>query len=158
MRTRLELDTKQSSESFYNDRFSTGYMDEWPLWKQRRVAEIIRSTDLPTKGNALDFGCGTEVFTEVLRGSLPPSWVVYGTDLSPVAIKIARSRRSDCDFFELDKLLIQLRSGKVGSEFDHVVSHGGVIDRAFDQVVEDEADLCCRAPVPSEAELVEVLL
>ncbi len=58
----------------------------------------------------------------------------------------------------LRKLLIQLRSGKVGSEFDHVVSHGGVIDRAFDQVVEDEADLCCRAPVPSEAELVEVLL
>jgi|GEM_PF-2731416 len=44
------------------------------------------------------------------------------------------------------------------SEFDHVVCHGVVFDRAFDQALEYETDFRAGSPVASETELVQVLL
>ncbi len=56
------------------------------------------------------------------------------------------------------KLLIRLRSRVLISELDHVVCRGVVFDRAFDEAVEYETDFRACSPIPSETELVEVLL
>ncbi|MCX5891404.1 MAG: class I SAM-dependent methyltransferase, partial [Deltaproteobacteria bacterium] len=90
-------DLKESIQ-FYEDRYSKGYMDEWDPAKKQRVKEIIQGLNLPDTGEALDFGCGTGIFTAILKEALP-RWNIYGTDISVDAIAKARERHSDCTFF-----------------------------------------------------------
>ncbi|MFZ5570632.1 MAG: class I SAM-dependent methyltransferase [Thermodesulfobacteriota bacterium] len=85
---------------FYEQRYRKGYMNYWPDERQKRIYAIVRSLDLPEKGEALDFGCGNGIFTEVLRRALPASWLVYGVDISATAIQNAGSRYPQCRFFE----------------------------------------------------------
>lgn len=91
-------DQKQSIE-FYDDRYKQGYMDEWPIEKKRKLLEVIQDIQLPAKGEALDFGCGNGVLTEIIRQALP-SWKIYGTDISKNAVSNARLRYPECTFFE----------------------------------------------------------
>ena len=91
---------RQSAE-FYEESYKRGYMDEWPLKKKQRVIEIIRGLQLPEKGDALDFGCGNGILTEIVRQVLP-AWNVYGTDISITAIEHAKARYPDCCFFHLE--------------------------------------------------------
>ena len=93
-----ELYDQQASERFYDERFSEGYMDAWPPEKKKRVLQVIQGLDLPSEGEALDFGCGNGVFTEVMQDALP-NWRIYGTDISSVAIENARQRLPGCTFF-----------------------------------------------------------
>lgn len=74
-------------------------MDEWPVEHKRKLFEIIRELRLPAQGDALDFGCGNGVLTEIVRQALP-CWRIYGTDLSNKAVANARTRFPDCTFFE----------------------------------------------------------
>lgn len=91
-------DQKQSIE-FYEDRYKQGYMDEWPIEKKRKIFEVIQELPLPAKGEALDFGCGNGVLTEIIRQALP-AWKIFGTDLSKKAIDNAKIRYPGCTFFE----------------------------------------------------------
>lgn len=91
-------DHMQSAE-FYENRYEHGYMDEWPIENKRKIFEVIMELQLPSKGEALDFGCGNGVLTEIIRQALP-SWKVYGTDLSKKAINNARIRFPNCTFFD----------------------------------------------------------
>jgi trans-aconitate methyltransferase len=93
-------DEKQSAE-FYEDRYEQGYMEEWPIEKKRKILRIIRELQLPPEGEALDFGCGNGVVTEIIRQALP-AWKVYGTDISGTAIANANNRYPDCTFFTAD--------------------------------------------------------
>ena len=93
-----ELHDRDRSEAYYDERYEHGYMDEWPAETKARIVEVIRSLDLPASGDALDFGCGNGVLTEVLREALP-GWRVYGSDLSHVAVENARRRHPRCAFF-----------------------------------------------------------
>jgi SAM-dependent methyltransferase len=93
-----ELNDRHSSVRFYQDRYEAGYMDDWPIWKKRRVRDLIRSLRLPTTGRALDFGCGQGIFTQVVKDALP-EWDVYGCDLSETAVEIATRRFPSCSFF-----------------------------------------------------------
>ncbi|GJQ22599.1 MAG: hypothetical protein HBSAPP01_03890 [Candidatus Brocadia sapporoensis] len=97
-RTSRLYNQKQSVE-FYENRYEQGYMDEWPIEKKRKIFEVIQLLQLPAKGEALDFGCGNGVLTEIVRQALP-SWKVYGTDISKKAIANARIRYPECTFFE----------------------------------------------------------
>ncbi len=92
---------KATSLDFYKARYAHGYMDQWPIEKQHRVFEVVRGLNLPAQGNALDFGCGNGVFTEVIRRTLP-GWTVYGTDISETAIRNAAQRYPKCRFFVLE--------------------------------------------------------
>jgi SAM-dependent methyltransferase len=94
-------DQKQSV-AFYEQRYEHGYMDEWPIEHKRKIVEIIQELPLPANGEALDFGCGNGVLTEVIRQALP-SWKIYGTDLSTKAISNATNRYPNCIFFEANK-------------------------------------------------------
>jgi len=71
----------------------------------KRSAESLRSSaifDLPDVGEALDFGCGNGVFTDVIKRALPTGWKVYGTDISEIAIENVKKRYPECVFFVAD--------------------------------------------------------
>jgi SAM-dependent methyltransferase len=87
----------ERAREFYDARYLEGYMDDWPAWKKQRVADLLRALALPSTGKVLDFGCGTGVFTEVIKAVLP-AWQVFGTELSDVALQLARRRLPDCRF------------------------------------------------------------
>lgn len=111
-----QLHDPEIATRFYDARFRGGYMDQWPDAKCARVAAFIRELSLPSRGRALDFGCGTGVFTRVLRQALP-EWDVYGTDLSPAAVEIASQRNTDCRFYTLPEC------SRHAGEFDLVFTH-----------------------------------
>ncbi len=95
---------KDESEKYYDDKYSRKrflnleYMDEWNEEKKERIFNLIRELDLPEKGDALDFGCGSGVLTDLIRRALP-GYHVYGADLSRRAIDKARERYKKCTFF-----------------------------------------------------------
>lgn len=88
-----------SLEAVYDQWYANAYMDDWPQWKKQRVASVIKSMQLPEKGVALDFGCGSGVFTRVLKEVLP-GWDVYGSDLSEVAMSIAKERSVNVQYLK----------------------------------------------------------
>lgn len=92
---------QQHSAAFYDDRYQHGYMDEWPAEKKRKLCTILQALQLPETGEALDFGCGNGILTDIIRQALP-SWKVYGTDISGNAVANARTRYPACTFFEAD--------------------------------------------------------
>jgi SAM-dependent methyltransferase len=94
----LELRDPKIAAAFYDERYTTGYMDSWPPETLDRVREVIKAADLPATGVALDFGCGTGVFTAVLCEALP-GWTILGTDVSAGAVAKARSRVPQATFF-----------------------------------------------------------
>jgi trans-aconitate methyltransferase len=96
-----QLYDQEQAVEFYEERYEQGYMDEWPPEKKRRVLEVIRGLQLPDKGEALDFGCGNGVLTEIVRQALP-SWTIFGVDISKNAIANAKNRYPSCTFFEAD--------------------------------------------------------
>lgn len=101
--------------AFYDQRYSRGYMDDWPREKKQRVFALVRSLALPPSGLALDYGCGNGVFTEVLRSALGPGWQVVGSDVSTVALANARERFPNCQFVQFGDL--------AGRQFDFFFSH-----------------------------------
>ena len=101
---------------FYDQRFRQGYMEDWSTEKRDRVFRLIKELPLPPRGRALDFGCGTGMFSEVLAKALP-GWVIEGTDLSSVAVETAASRLPQCRFFQFADC-----SSRQG-EFDLIFTH-----------------------------------
>ncbi len=84
------LTSDDDTAQFYDDRYSSGYMESWPDWKLNRVRALVRELPLPKTGRALDFGCGNGLFTRVLAEALP-GWQVCGVDISATAIEQARA-------------------------------------------------------------------
>jgi SAM-dependent methyltransferase len=115
---------KERSSGFYENRYRQGYMDDWPIEKKRKIFEVIQDLKLPAKGEALDFGCGNGVLTEIIRQALP-SWKISGTDLSAKALDNARKRYPDCTFFEIN------RSNSKSKKFDFIFTHH-VFEHVFD--------------------------
>jgi len=108
---------RDASIDFYQYRYSKGYMDEWPAEKRQRVLEIIRMLELPDTGEALDFGCGNGVFTNVIKQALPSGWKVYGTDISTIAVENAIKRYPGCTFF------VTSDKRAAGKKFDFLFTH-----------------------------------
>lgn len=125
MRTQnLDLHVEKDSKFFYEDRYSKGYMEEWPIEKKQRVFEVIKDLNLPEYGEALDFGCGNGVFTDVLRAVLP-KWKIYGNDISELAISNAIKRFPECIFFVKDDDRFK------DKKFNFIFSHH-VLEHVFD--------------------------
>lgn len=118
---------KDRSVAFYEKRYSdgSGYMEEWPIEKKRRVFDVIRSLGLPIEGEAVDYGCGNGVFTDVLRQALAPGWKVYGVDVSEAAVERARKQNPDCAFYLSSDLQ------RIGKTFDFVFTHH-VLEHVYD--------------------------
>ena len=84
--------------AFYDERYAKGYLEEWPERQLQRIDRLVRELDLPLRGRALDFGCGTGVFTAVLKNALP-GWELHGLEISSVAVRRARDCLPECTFF-----------------------------------------------------------
>jgi SAM-dependent methyltransferase len=129
----MDLYNQEESIQFYEKRYSKGYMDEWEPTKKQRVFEIIKDLNLPDIGTALDFGCGTGVFTEVIKKALP-NWQVYGTDISSAAIGRAKERHTDCNFFILSDN--NYKNMKVDFLFTHhVLEHVYNINNVIEEII-----------------------
>ena len=120
----FNLYDSKSSLKFYEERYSGDYMRDWPESKKKKVTQIIKEINLPAYGEALDFGCGNGVFTEVIRTCLP-NWKVYGTDISSNAINNAKRRFPDCIFFDNSEKNYKKKS------FDFIFTNH-VIEHVFD--------------------------
>jgi len=133
-----QLRNQIAAQAFYNNRYENStYMDDrdWSAEKRARVARLISELPLPATGTVLDFGCGTGVFTGVLKSALP-SWQVVGTDISSEALKRAQSRLPMCRFFDLSEI------EHANGQFDLIFSH---------HVLEHVSDLSHVATVLAQA-------
>lgn len=124
----MNLTNENDAVNFYDDRYSKGYMDEWPAEKKQRVLDLVRGLNLPERGDAVDFGCGNGEFTGVLKRALP-GWNVYGIDITSVAIDNAQKRHPDCLFYMLP----------MNKKFDflfshHVLEHVDDIDKTWHEI------------------------
>ena len=129
---KLNLNNFKDSEKFYNRRYEGDYMEDWSKEKKERLFEIFREINLPEYGDALDFGCGNGVLTEIIRKALP-KWKIYGTDLSTNAIFNAKNRFPNCIFFDVSSEKYQ------NKKFDlvftnHVFEHVFNIKETFNKM------------------------
>jgi len=127
----LDLHSKEESEKFYDGRYArqggfltSEYMAEWDEGKKQRIFDLIRKLNLPAAGEALDFGCGSGVLTELIREALP-GYRVYGTDLSHQALDKARERYPQCTFFHTSE------AGSSTKKFDFLFTHH-VLEHVYD--------------------------
>lgn len=111
-----DLHDTDTAVDFYDKRYRDGYMEEWDDIKKSKVKEVITMLNLPDKGKALDFGCGNGVFTNIIKSVLP-NWDVYGVEISPTAVKNAKVKFPDCNFFGIKEAQDHLNS------FDFLFSH-----------------------------------
>ena len=108
---------------FYDGRYGTGYMDEWPEETLNRTRLFINSLNLPAKGTAIDYGCGTGIFTKLLKEELP-DWKICGTDISQKAIQNAKKRNlKSINFFVL--------KDKNQEKYDFLFTHH-VLEHVYD--------------------------
>lgn len=77
--------------AFYEARYESGYMEDWPDDKKEKIRIILNSLELPATGKVLDFGCGSGVFSRLLSDFLP-GWSIDGYDFSETAVGLARHR------------------------------------------------------------------
>jgi trans-aconitate methyltransferase len=138
LQKRLALHDKGNAVEFYQERYANGYIDEWPTERKQRIFEVIRSLELPINGEALDFGCGNGVLTDVLRQALPSGWTVYGSDISANAIANASERYPECTF------LVAGDQNLIPKKFDFLFTHH-VLEHVYNlpQIL-DEIDACLK--------------
>lgn len=120
----INLTKKEDSKRFYETRYLNNYMFDWPIQKKNKIIEVIKSLELPINGEALDFGCGNGVFSQLLKEILP-DWNVYGCDISEVAVNNAMKRFPNCIFFSVDDDILLTK------KFDFVFTHH-VLEHVFD--------------------------
>ncbi|MEK7760954.1 MAG: class I SAM-dependent methyltransferase [Nitrospirota bacterium] len=115
---------REQSVLFYEERFSRGYMDEWPLERKQRLIDLLKELSLPECGRGLDFGCGNGVLTAVLKEVLP-KWTIEGTDVSETAVHQASIRCPQCRFF------VSINDDVVVEPYDFVFTHH-VMEHVYD--------------------------
>jgi SAM-dependent methyltransferase len=141
------LHDKYAAVDFYQERYAHGYMDQWPIEQKQRILEVVRSLELPDLGEAIDFGCGNGVLTNVIKQALPNGWKVYGTDISTIAIENAKKRYPECIFF------VAGDGEFIGKRFDFLFTHH-VLEHVYDlsQVLDETDDL-----LKDEAAILHIL-
>lgn len=122
----LTFNTPEETKKYYDTRYLTGYMDAWDTPKIRMVSEIIGNLKIPDGAKVLDFGCGTGVFTHLLKGLLPRC-DVRGADISETAVNSATQRHPDIRFFPITTTNLAPLAGS----FDVVFTHH-VLEHVFD--------------------------
>lgn len=119
---------KSNSEltTYYDQRYSAGYMDVWDAVKRRCIRDIVAAIPKGQNFRVLDYGCGSGFFSRLL-GQLFPDIHIVGIDVSANAIAIAKERDTKASYFVVgDTHLEALRHS-----FDLVFSHH-VLEHVFD--------------------------
>jgi SAM-dependent methyltransferase len=127
------LRQREQSVLFYEERFSNGYMEEWPIEKKQRLIALFRELPLPEHGRGLDFGCGNGVLTAVLAEALP-KWTIEGTDVSETALRHASARYPQCRFFLSREDDVDVEPYELVFTH-HVLEHVYDLDRAWNELI-----------------------
>lgn len=123
---------KDRAKEFYEDRYRGGYMEDWAKEKKQRIFALLKDLDLPETGEAIEFGCGNGVFTDIVRQALP-KWQIYGYDISKIAIANAAKRFDQCRFFFADSE--ELKNKKFDFLFSHhTLEHVYDIEKAIEEM------------------------
>ncbi len=81
--------------SYYDARYRVGYMqgfgDFYEACRVRTIVATLNKIDIQPR-KAIDFGCGEARYLDVLKARFPTA-ELYGADVSPVALDIARRER-----------------------------------------------------------------
>jgi SAM-dependent methyltransferase len=129
----IDLHDDVQAECYYDNRYDGGYMSEWPPEKLDRVGKVVLALGLPATGAALDYGCGTGVFSEML-GNILPGWQIAGTELSGQALEIARQRCPTIRFFNAQDR--EARRGTFDLVFTHhVIEHVSDLDGTANDIL-----------------------
>jgi SAM-dependent methyltransferase len=119
---------------FYENRYKTDYMSVWDDYRMQRVLELVRSLPLPETGKALDFGCGSGVFTALLKCA-QPQWEICGCDISETAVATATARNPGFVFFLHRPGEIEKYAGCFDLLFTHhVLEHVYDIEKSFNEL------------------------
>ncbi|MBL0257788.1 MAG: class I SAM-dependent methyltransferase [Bacteroidetes bacterium] len=135
----MEFSDRQESKSFYDQRYSHGYMGHWSVFEKRRIFDLVKELNLPSRGKALDFGCGRGIFTAVIKEALP-GWEVFGCDISSEAIAAASSQNKEIKFFVLGDPEL------AGLKFDFIHSHH-MLEHTYNVQVTAKEIVALAAPV-----------
>jgi SAM-dependent methyltransferase len=137
------VQTKQFSDpqetiTFYQERYTRGYMNYWSSFERDRLKELLREMNLPPSGIALDFGCGQGIFTEVIRTCLP-RWKIFGCDISKQAIEFAKQNFTEVEFFVIgDSNYEFLKADFIHTH--HVLEHAFDAQQAADTITKFSAE------------------
>jgi ubiquinone/menaquinone biosynthesis C-methylase UbiE len=91
---------KQTEVAFFDSHAASDAYDVFtPDTNDRLIESVVRLGKFPDGANVVDLGCGSGVFTDVLRRR---GYRCTGVDLSPKLIAIARQRYPGIEFIEGD--------------------------------------------------------
>jgi len=90
-----------------------------PAAKERLIAAFVRLSGLPRGARVVDVGCGSGVFTDLLRQS---GFSSTGLDISPKLVALGRTKFPDLEFIEGDAENLPFES----ESFDGVLLSGVV--------------------------------
>lgn len=126
------IDNNVELVKYYDELYKSGYMDEWEDAKKARIIEVLSEIKLHENSKILDFGCGTGVFSNLLKNHFPQC-EVYGCEITEVALQIAKMKYTNCTFISNDELI------KFNKHFDfvfshHVLEHVDSIDETLGQI------------------------
>ena len=97
---RFDAGSAITPAEYYDLRHARGWMDVWPLDKQKRMIALFREMGLADQARVLEFGCGIGVFAGALKAALP-NLEIHACDISPAAIAKARERFPNVTFHVL---------------------------------------------------------
>jgi SAM-dependent methyltransferase len=122
----MDLRDTTAAEQYYESRYRAGYMDFWDRTDLTRLADVLTKVTLQSRARILDFGCGTGLVTALLKQHFRDC-DVYGCDISPTSVAVARARHPEATFAKLDDDFVHTNAGA----FDLVFSHH-VLEHVFD--------------------------
>ena len=109
---------KSSEIAFFDSHGASGAYDVFcPDTNERLLGAFARLTGLPPGARVVDLGCGSGVFTDVLRAG---GYRSTGVDLSPKLIQIAQEKFPGIEFIEGDIEALPFPDG----HFDGVLLSG----------------------------------
>ena len=94
------LQDKQKEIAFFDAHAATAEYDVFtPEANARLIAAFVRLSGLPRGSRVADLGCGSGIFTELLRRE---GYTSVGLDISPLLVALGRSKYPGLELIEGD--------------------------------------------------------
>lgn len=127
---------------YYDQRFSSHYMDGWDEHIDAKIRTFFSQIDLPS-GTYLDFGCGQGALTGLLKSIHPngtavngmaANGMVEGCDVSAIAIQKASEQHPDIPFYVWPRDQLQGNYTLIFSH--HVLEHVLNVEETLDALIQ----------------------
>jgi SAM-dependent methyltransferase len=116
--------SKANSEYLKNN--PNWHVEDSP-WKARQIMKMLKRNPLPIKSIA-EIGCGAGEILNQLHLNLPQDTTFHGYDISPDAIRLAKSREKDRLIFKNENLLdTNVKFDLLLMIFEHVDNYLGFL-------------------------------